>query len=223
MIKAVIFDMYETLITLYESPLYFGTQIALDAGIEEDKFQKLWNAAEEGRTIGKITLEEILEKILKENDCYSENKIEYIVRKRIKCKEEAFNHLHSEILPMLRSLKEKGILIGLISNCFSEESVVIKKSILYPFFNVVCLSFDEGMQKPDQAIFCRCIEKLNVQADECLYVGDGGSCELEAAKMIGMKAVQAVWYLKEGTNQPSKRKEEFVNVETPLDILNFCL
>lgn len=223
MIKAVIFDMYETLITLYESPLYFGSQIALDAGIEEDKFQRLWSVAEEDRTIGKITLEEILEKILKENGCYSESKIEYIVRKRIKCKEEAFNHLHSEILPMLRSLKEKGILIGLISNCFSEESVVIKKSILYPFFDAVCLSFDEGMQKPDQAIFCRCIEKLNVQADECLYVGDGGNCELEAAKMIGMKAVQAVWYLKEGTNQPSKRKEEFVNVETPLDILSFCL
>ncbi|MDE5747832.1 MAG: HAD-IA family hydrolase [Acetatifactor sp.] len=223
MIKAVIFDMYETLITLYESPLYFGTQIALDAGIEEDKFQRLWSVAEEDRTIGKITLEEILEKILKENGCYSESKIEYIVGKRIKCKEEAFNHLHTEILPMLRALKEKGILIGLISNCFSEESVVIKKSILYPFFDAVCLSFDEGMQKPNQAIFNRCIEKLNVRAEECLYVGDGGSCELEAAKMIGMKAVQAVWYLKEGTSQPSKRKEEFVNVETPLDILNYCL
>lgn len=220
MIKAVIFDMYETLITLYESPLYFGTQIALDAGIREDAFQKLWTAAEEDRTIGKITLEEILEKILKENDCYSESKIKYIVGKRIQCKEEAFEHLHAEILPMLRLLKEKGILIGLISNCFSEEAVVIKKSILYSFFDAVCLSFDEGVQKPDQAIFDRCLEKLNVQADECLYVGDGGSLELEAAKMAGMKAVQAVWYLKEGTNQPSKRKEEFENVETPLDILN---
>lgn len=38
MLKAVIFDMYETLITLYESPLYFGTQMALDTGIEEEKF-----------------------------------------------------------------------------------------------------------------------------------------------------------------------------------------
>lgn len=33
MIKAVIFDMYETLITLFQSPLYFGTQMAIDAGI----------------------------------------------------------------------------------------------------------------------------------------------------------------------------------------------
>lgn len=221
MLKAVIFDMYETLITLYESPPYFGTQIAIDAGIEEEKFQELWNSKEEDRTIGKITLEEILEIILKENGCYSENKMNYIVGKRIKYKEEAFEHLHSEIIPMLKLLKEKGMLIGLISNCFSEESVVIKKSILYPFFDAVCLSFDEGMKKPDKAIFKRCLEKLNVQPDECLYVGDGGSGELESAKMVGMKAVQAVWYLKEDTNQPSKRKAEFENVETPLDILDF--
>jgi len=220
LIKAVIFDMYETLITLFDSPLYFGTQMAIDAGIEEEKFQEIWRSAEENRTIGKITLEEILEKILKDNDCFSEEKMNLILNKRIHCKEEAFKHLHIEIVPMLRALKEKGILIGLISNCFSEEAMVIKKSILYPFFDAICLSFDEGIQKPNPAIFKRCIEKLDVQADECLYVGDGGSNELEAAETIGMKAVQAVWYLKEGTNQPAKRKVDFEHIETPLDIID---
>ena len=42
MIKAVIFDMYETLITHYGCPLYFGRQMAADAGISEEKFQALW-------------------------------------------------------------------------------------------------------------------------------------------------------------------------------------
>ncbi len=221
MIKAVIFDMYETLITLFDSPLYFGTQMAFDADIEEEKFQKIWRAEEENRTIGKITLEELLEKILRENSCFSEEKMNYIINKRIRCKEEAFEHLHIEIIPMLRALKEKGMLIGLISNCFSEEAMVIKKSILYPFFDATCLSFDEGIQKPNPAIFKRCIEKLDVKADECLYVGDGGSNELEAAETLGMKAVQAVWYLKEGTNQPAQRKADFEHIETPLDIINF--
>ena len=75
MIKAVIFDMYETVITHYECPLYFGKQMAFDAGIEEEKFQKTWRATEEERTTGKITFEEILERILKENGCYSESKL----------------------------------------------------------------------------------------------------------------------------------------------------
>lgn len=220
MVKAVIFDMYETLITLFESPFYFGTQMALDANIEEEKFQEIWRTAETDRTIGKITLEEILEKILKTNDCYSEAKMNLLVNKRIRNREEAFEHLHKDIIPMLSELKRKGILIGLISNCFSEEAMIIKKSVLYSYFDAVCLSFDEGLQKPNPAIFKRCLKKLNVQAEHCLYVGDGGSNELEAAEMVGMKAAQAVWYLKENTIQPSKRKAEFRQLETPLDILS---
>lgn len=170
-IKAVIFDMYETLITLFDSPLYFGTQMASDAGIAEERFQETWRAEEKNRTTGKITLEELLEKILREN------------------------------------------------NCFSEESMVIKKSILYSFFDAVCLSFDEGIQKPDPAMFERCIERLGVEADACLYVGDGGSNELEAAQRLGMQVVQAVWYLKEGINQPAQRKTDFEHIEKPMDII----
>lgn len=220
MVKAVIFDMYETLVTLFESPLYFGTQMAFDAGVEEERFQEIWQTAEVDRTIGKITLEEILERILRTNDRYSETKMNLIVSKRIRSREEAFEHLHKDIIPMLRALKKKGILIGLISNCFSEEAMVIKKSVLYPYFDAVCLSFDEGLQKPNPAIFKMCLEKLNVQAEYCLYIGDGGSNELEAAEMVGMKAAQAVWYLKEDTCQPSKRKSQFRQLEAPLDVLN---
>lgn len=77
-IKAVIFDMYETLITLFDSPLYFGTQMASDAGIAEERFQETWRAEEKNRTTGKITLEELLERILRENNCFSEEKMNYI-------------------------------------------------------------------------------------------------------------------------------------------------
>ena len=219
MIKAVIFDMYETLITHFQSPLYFGAQMAVDAGIPERKFQSLWEPTEHDRTIGKMTLEGALENILKENKCYSKELLNQIVQKRIKVKEECFNHIHKEIIPMLQSLKEKGIQVGLISNCFSEEAEVIRKSILFPYFDAVCLSYEQGLKKPDIEIYRRCIEKLNINANECLYVGDGGSFELEAAKSIGMKTVQAVWYLRDGTGQPCGRKADFEQMETPLDIL----
>lgn len=219
MIKAVIFDMYETLITLFESSLYFGAQMASDAGIEEEQFLEIWRASETDRTTGKLTFEEVVEKILRVNGCYSEKTMDLIVSKRVRSKEEAFAHMHKDIVPMLKALKDKGILIGLISNCFSEETVIIKKSVLYPYFDAACLSFDEGLQKPDPAIFKRCLEKLDVQAGNCLYVGDGGSNELEAAETVGMRAVQAAWYLKEGVCQPSGRKAGFRQIETPLDIL----
>ena len=50
-------------------------------------------------------------------------------------------------------------------------------------------------------------------------MGDGGSNELEAAQRLGMQVVQAVWYLKEGINQPAQRKTDFEQIEKPMDII----
>lgn len=219
MIKAVIFDMYETLITLYAGMQYFRAQISADAGIPEGKFVEIWNTSESDRTVGKVTFEEVLEQILRANGCYSEEKIKLISGKRTRSREEAFEHLHEGILPLLSGLKERGILIGLISNCYSEEAVVIKNSILYPYFDAVCLSYDEGLSKPNPDIYIRCMHRLNVRAEDCLYIGDGGSDELEAAQRVGMQTAQAVWYLKEGTRQPVKNKTGFRQLEAPEEVL----
>ena len=219
MIKAVIFDMFETLITHYDCPLYFGKQIAQDLGMPESKFQELWRAGEYDRTVGKVTLEAALEDIMKRNECYSKELLNFVVQKRRKTKKECFNHLHKEIIPMLRALKDKQIKIGLISNCFSEEVPAIRSSVLFPFFDAVFLSYEQGIAKPDEEIFHRCTRKLQVDAKDCLYVGDGGSQELETAERLGMKAVQAAWYFKKGTLQPVGRKDDFIQAETPLEII----
>lgn len=219
MIKAVIFDMFETLITHYKAPLYFSAQMAEDAGVSVEQYRAAWYPTEEARSTGKFTLEEALEIALKECDCYSEELLQKMVAKRKAAKVECFHNLHEEIIPMLSQLKEKGILIGLISNCFSEEVEVIRKSEIFPYFDAVCMSYEEGVQKPDVEIFGRCTERLGVKAKECLYVGDGGSRELETARSLGMNAVQAVWYLQEGSSQPSGRKSDFKQMETPLEVV----
>lgn len=221
MTRAVVFDMFETLITHYQSPLYFGAQMAEDAGISEERFQTLWRPTESDRTIGKMTLEDVLEMILRENRCYSDAVLQKIVAKRVATKEECFRHLHPEIIPMLSKLKEKGFYVGLISNCFSEEADVIRRSELFPYFDAVYLSYEQGIQKPDEEIFKRCMEGFLVKAEECVYVGDGGSFELETARKLGMKAGQAVWYLKKGTMQPTGRKRDFFQLETPLAVLDY--
>ena len=221
MIKAVIFDMYETLITHYKSPLYFGAEMAQDAGIPREKFYPLWRGLDHERTIGKLTLEELLERILRENGCYAEELLNTLVAKRIAAKEECFKHLHTEIIPMLSKLKESGLLVGLISNCYAEEAKVIRESELFPFFDGAYLSCELGIAKPDVEIFERCMKEMGVKPEECLYIGDGGSRELETATALGMKAVQAVWYLQEGSTQPSKRLVNFLQAETPLEVLNY--
>lgn len=220
--RAVIFDMFETLITHYGAPLYFGAQIAEDAGIPAERFLPAWHSTESDRTVGKMTLPEVIERILRENQCYSEELVRKIVEKRMATKKACFRNLNPQIVPMLAKLRERGVLVGLISNCYFEEAVVIRESELFPYFDAVCLSCEMGVKKPDEEIYRRCMEKLSVRAEDCLYVGDGGSFELETARRLGMTAVQAVWYFKEGLGQESERKPDFVQLEKPLEVLG-CL
>ncbi len=219
MYQAVLFDMYETLITHYASPLYFDTQMAADAGVPFSDFHAAWFATMGERTVGRMTLEEALRRTLTQCGCYTEALCAQLASRRIAAKAECFRHLHPEILPMLTALKENGLPLGLVSNCFEEEGELIEKSILFPYFDVACLSWREGVAKPDPEIFLRCVRRLGVAPSACLYVGDGGSEELEAAAALGMRSVQAVWYLREGTTQPAGRKQGFLRLENPMALL----
>lgn len=220
MIKAVIFDMFETLVTHFESPVYMGKQIVNDIGISESKFREIWDTTDDDRTIGKRTLEDVIKEILVVNNCYSTELYEKIVTKRKQSKVECFNHIHSEIIPLFNALKEKGIKIGLITNCYFEERDVIKNSVFWDYFDSACMSCELGMKKPDVNIFLKCMSDLEVKPDECIYIGDGGSFELETARGLGMNSIQAAWYLKEGVNQPAKRKMDFKQADSPLDVIS---
>lgn len=221
MIKAVIFDMYETLITLYNSPNYFGAHMAKDMGLEESVFLKDWRPTEEDRSNGTVTLEEVVEQIMRKHNCYREDIFQKVVQRRIESKRVCFEHLDPWIIPMLSGLKNRGIKIGLISNCFSEEAELIRKSVLFPYFDAPFMSYEQGIIKPNKEIFYRCMDKLEVNAEECIYIGDGGSFELQVAEELGMMALQAAWYLKEGTKQPTKRMNEFIQLDCPCDVFRF--
>ena len=82
MIKAVIFDMYETLITQYGGPVYFRAQMAADAGIDPMLFDALWIPSENDRTIGKQTLEETIEQILRQTEIQRGDIPDYYFRKK---------------------------------------------------------------------------------------------------------------------------------------------
>lgn len=219
MVKAVIFDMYETLITLYAAPLYFSAEMAADAGISVEDFRRAWYPSEMDRTLGRLDLEAALRPLLEQFGCCRQPLIDLMVEKRKAAKRASFDHIHPQVVAMLQALKNKGLLIGLITNCFLEEAEYIRQSQLFPFFDAAQLSCEVGLCKPDTAIYHRCTQQLGVVPETCLYIGDGGSHELETAQSLGMLTAQAVWYLKDGTNQPTGRKPEFKQLESPMDVL----
>ena len=212
--------MYETLITHYTTDLYFSEDMARDAQVEYEDFYRIWKGTDADRTLGKMTFREVIKRILVENNAWSQEKLDLIIKKRTETKEKLFEKLHPEIISMLEEIKAKGMKIALISNCFDEEAAVIRKSILAPYFDVICLSCELGMRKPEEGIFSKCLEELNLSPKECVYCGDGGSSELEAASGFGMKCFQACWYFSPNNEGILSRKDGFDQLEKPLELVD---
>ena len=127
-IQAVIFDMYETLVTQFCSPLYYGTQIAEDLGLRAEDFLPGWRATEEARATGRLTFEAAMAELLHRHGLSDYHR--RVVEKRIAIQADCFRYLHPGILPMLWALRERDIRSGLITNCFSEEAGLIRESRL---------------------------------------------------------------------------------------------
>ncbi len=223
MIKAVVFDMFETLVTLFEGRTYFHENIAEDLKLPKDKFKEAWHMTEKDRTRGNLTIEEGLEKALMTLGSYEKESVELTAGKRREALSDSFNNIPENSIELLRKLKGKGILTGLISNCYSDEREFIKNSPLYPYFDVAMLSYEQGIGKPEPEIFRRMIKALEVRPDECLYVGDGGSGELFAARDAGMKTVQTLVFHDKAfvPHIPCEILPEFPHVHKQSEILDY--
>ncbi len=79
--------------------------------------------------------------------------------------------------------------LAIISNDSSRWSHYLREKFdLNKYFDVISISGDLKIQKPDAGIFIHTIEKLGVKAEECIYIDDREG-NLEAAKKVGMKPV----------------------------------
>lgn len=83
----------------------------------------------------------------------------------------------------------KDYKLAIISNDSSRWSEYLRKKFdINQYFDVISISGDLKMQKPDERIYRLTIEQLGVNAEDCVYVDD---CEtnLVAAEKVGMKAI----------------------------------
>ncbi len=223
MTKAVIFDMFETLVSMFSGDTYFSEDMAHDMNLPFDEYRKAWHTTEHDRSCGFCTIEGGIKTTLELLGYYSEASVKLIAGKRRENLEGIFERTPKETLEMLQALKDKGIKIGLISNCYSDEADVIRHSTIFPYLDVAMLSYEQGICKPDPEIYRRAMAELGVSLEECLYVGDGGSKELFAARDLGMRTLQAQYFadLAFEPHIPCYKLDDFDHAYAISDILKF--
>ena len=90
---------------------------------------------------------------------------------------------------MLAQLRARGLKIGVLSDCTDEIPILWPASAYADLVEAAVFSCVLGVRKPDQRTYAAVLAKLRVEADHCLYVGDGGSSELSGARTAGLRPV----------------------------------
>ncbi len=96
---------------------------------------------------------------------------------------------NTQLLDYARGLKAKGIKIGLLSN-INDDWVTAKFLDLQEqkIFNVILPSYEVGEVKPKPEPYLQIVERLGVQAPECIMVDDvDRNCY--GAEAVGMQSV----------------------------------
>jgi putative hydrolase of the HAD superfamily len=118
----------------------------------------------------------------------TEEQLDEAVAVRRQAQESMFT-LRPEALPVIGELRERGLRIGLLSDCSFELPDAWPKLPLAALVDAPVFSCVEGTRKPDPRLFRTVAANLGVSPADCLYVGDGGGHELTGASGVGMRAV----------------------------------
>ncbi|MFD2766790.1 HAD family hydrolase [Micromonospora eburnea] len=102
----------------------------------------------------------------------------------------ADTRLRDEAVPVLATLRHRGVRTGLISDCTHELPEFLPQLAVAPLLDVRVFSVQVGCCKPDPALYWAACRRLGLAPADCLYVGDGGSQELTGAERAGMTAVR---------------------------------
>lgn len=196
MIKAVFFDLFETLITEWEGNQKKATYSVEQLGLNESLYKREWSLRRDRRMNGSFTdHQSALRDILSSNGKpINEDIIETIHKQRVHVKSVPFENINQDILITLNKLREMNMKIGLISNCAPEEVAAWNTSPLATIFDDVVFSYHVKQSKPDAEIYLTACENLKVSPQDSIFIGDGGSNELQGATDVGMKAYQASWF-----------------------------
>ena len=182
MIKAVIFDVGGVLHG--SSGNYIFQDIMQTFEITEEVLREVWS-----EIIGKLGKGEITEnefwrlflKKIKSNKPLPKESL--LLREFIKHYDR-----NDDVINLVKRLKNNSYKVAVLSNSIKPHAEYQYKIGIYRNFNIVVLSHEVGMQKPDLKIYKYLLRKLRVKPEEAFFVDDKLN-NVEAASKLGIHAV----------------------------------
>lgn len=224
---AVIFDLFETLITEYDADWRPGQTTESRLGIPSETYSTVWRSWYQARMTTVVDYRDVLRDVCTRAGVPigpgTAATIETLYAERLALKARPLLTVDLRVINLLMQLRNQGLKLGVLSNCAVEEVAGWPDSALAPLFDDVVFSYQVGSVKPDPRIYRRVCDGLGVAADRVIFVGDGGSDELAGARSAGMTAYCARWFLDqwpaEHRDRRADRRQGFPALLSPEDLL----
>jgi putative hydrolase of the HAD superfamily len=193
--SAVVFDLFHTLVDPEEfRPRDFHrvNRVAEHCGIDVDAFTSYW------REVAPIRNRSRSRSVIELVDDYLASVRVKVAREILKQVEFELGHYQDlaiihprpEVEQALSWLAAQGLKVGLLSNADEREIRLWPRSPLARYFTTVCFSCDTGYEKPQPEAYACVLDGLDQPpAGSVVYVGDGGSDELQGAQTAGIGLV----------------------------------
>jgi putative hydrolase of the HAD superfamily len=98
-------------------------------------------------------------------------------------------HIFPDAYPTLTALKERGLVVGAVSNWVWNLPELLHALDLVSHFDFIAASARIGFEKPHPRIFQWALEQAGVPADSVIHVGDHLDADVEGARGVGITGV----------------------------------
>ena len=220
MVRAVLFDLFETLVTESWTQPTRASSVGGALGLESEAFRVEWKVRRPRVVLGRLSFGEALTEISRTLiGSVDTAAVERICEQRAREKAIAFAAMDDDVAALISQLRGQGLSLAVISNCFAEDVSAWPTWPLAREFQCAVFSYVVGVAKPDPGIYLKATRGLGVESDTAVFIGDGGDDELVGAERTGLRAFRADWFLRRGSHAGSSNGGS-VGLANPHDVLS---
>jgi len=97
--------------------------------------------------------------------------------------------LFDDVLAVLNTLKERGLILGILTNASQDMNAIARKLGLESVVNFIITSQEAGSDKPHPQMFLMALKRAGVAASESVHVGDQYEIDVVGARGAGIKPI----------------------------------
>lgn len=195
--KAVLFDAGNTLIWL-DHPFIVdvlrehGVETTMEQLMEAEYGAKLLidrlgrDASTDERTRGKLYFAEIFRHVGLDEASYAPVAQRMFARHAV---QNLWGNVRERTVETLEELRRRGYRLGVISNADGRAEEALDAAGLRPHFELVIDSGLVGVEKPDPRIFHLAAERMGIDPEDAVYVGDIYEIDVQGARAAGMRPI----------------------------------